>query len=799
MLGAVMTAEAFLARSQRRQHWAAQIVLVVAVSIAAGAAMAFLAGARRSSTVVDRFRNAAPVHHVDVYSPSGQLDQQTLLSRPDVVRADPSYYLAMSFVYPDGSLEFVNGLSYSVEVENPTVRVLDGRKPHDEAFEIAVNHGFVELTGLSVGDVAPFVMFAPEQIDEVERGIYEPAGPHYDMRIVGVVRTPNEIVTDEVHNAGTQFVGNFANVVISSRFVDEHKDEYLGFGSSFAVRLASGAAGVQPFIDDLTADLGPDSDLIAGAASQDDRSVLFATPVDLETTTLLSVGAGMAAAALAVVLLLLRIQQRSLERESQAAASLGLTGGRLAATAALRVGPSALGAAAGAVAVSIALSSRFPIGLGRQLELDGGTHVDTLVAPLGALIVAGAIVGLAVLMARRPRPLVAAATQSRTSSSWPQQLPLAAGLGVRLAGGASRRRTTTVVGAGVGAVALAVVIAVGMMTAGSDRLYSHPDRRGWEWDAAIGNTNFPLDPDRLAQLTADPELSRLTAVGYGQVLINGVSCEVLAIDPLGSAPPQVLAGRLPVAPTEIALGPGLMRLVGAGLGDQVVLSLSGSEFTDEEFASPKDVTLTVVGESVSPVFGESDPADIGVVALGAIAAGGGNSTPRLVLANFVDSDHPAAAEALADRITEEIHTDIIPGRIVSMHRARGVPLAGLGLAAGLGLFVLAATLASLGRSNQRTLATLRALGLDRRRQAAALAWQGVAIAGVVVVLGVFAGLLAGATLWRRITEDLGVRPGIVLPWSLIVGLVIVPAVAVIVSIGARRSTHQSLADALRSE
>ncbi len=129
-----------------------------------------------------------------------------------------------------------------------------------------------------------------------------------------------------------------------------------------------------------------------------------------------------------------------------------------------------------------------------------------------------------------------------------------------------------------------------------------------------------------------------------------------------------------------------------------------------------------------------------------------------------------------------------------------MPLAGLGLAAVLGLFVVVATLVALGRSNRHTLATLRSLGLDGRRRRACSRGEGLVIGGLVVVAGSILGVIGGTTLWRRITENFGVRPGVVVPWWLALGVVIVPAVAMAASVAATHSSrHEHLADVLRSE
>jgi hypothetical protein len=340
-----------------------------------------------------------------------------------------------------------------------------------------------------------------------------------------------------------------------------------------------------------------------------------------------------------------------------------------------------------------------------------------------------------------------------------------------------------------------------MWIIGTQRLYDKPSSRGWVWDVAIGNVNFALDPATAQAVQHSPLVNRSTAVSYGQATLNGRSAEVLAFDLAGTAPPDIARGRLPASPTEAALGAGLMRSMHLGLGSTVTLSLDGSEFTDDNSPASTPVNLTVVGESISPVFGESDVADVGLVSLDAIAMAGGDPSPRIVLTDVVGPDRAASVDELVAQHSEEVHTDVIPARIVNLRRVRAVPLAGVALAATIGAVALIATVLASGRANRRTLVVLSALGLERSSTRRALGWQGLVAAACVLVLALPIGLMTDVTWWRRVRDDLGVTAGVpVAVPVLIASAVILVTAGVVAAFGAALATRRAtVAAALRTE
>jgi putative ABC transport system permease protein len=118
----------------------------------------------------------------------------------------------------------------------------------------------------------------------------------------------------------------------------------------------------------------------------------------------------------------------------------------------------------------------------------------------------------------------------------------------------------------------------------------------------------------------------------------------------------------------------------------------------------------------------------------------------------------------------------------------------------MGLFVLMYTLAVGVRARTRDLAVLRAIGLPARRVRRVLAWQGTVLGVGMALVGIPVGLLLGSAIWGRVTDQLGVHPGVVVtPTLLLVG-----PITVLFAIGAslypgRRASREQITALLRAE
>jgi hypothetical protein len=481
--------------------------------------------------------------------------------------------------------------------------------------------------------------------------------------------------------------------------------------------------------------------------------------------------------------------------------TVGCTSHQLGMTAVLRTGPAALGGAVVATVLAVAVSSQFPVGIGRQLELDGGTKLNAAVVGLGGLVAAIVVSGFSYLFGR------SALRRDHTAPTRPALAGRLAGLGaptevvigaqLAFAGGnraGARQSRAGIVG---GAAALAIVVAIGIFLTGIDHLYSIPTARGWAWDAVIGNVNFPLSDATVERLADDPRIEAHTASRVCVASVGGQGAEVLAVRPGGTAPPVLASGRLPVSGSEIALGARLARRLDAERGDLVQFSVAGGDCETED--QTRELELTMVGVTVPPVFGEFDIGQGAVVTLDAVAAAGGDAQPQFVMARFRGAD-PGAVGASVDRdLTEEILTDSIPAEVVNLHRVRALPLLGLGIAGAMGTIVLVYTLAVGRRGRLRDLAVLRTLGLNSAQLRRSTAWEGVLVAGAMVAVGVPIGFVAGRAVWRDFADGLGVAAGPISAWLLLV-IPLCAAVAIVAtSHSARRARKARVATLLHVE
>jgi ABC-type lipoprotein release transport system permease subunit len=788
-----------VARSQLRRRRRAVILLTLFVGVLGGLAISLVAGARRSSTVVDRYFAAAIPYDLQLNAPS--LTREDVRAIPGVVRADTDAYIGAVRLLPDGRVDDgVNAIALDFATIDPTIEVLDGVAPDgSDPFQVLVNEAFVDDFGLTTGDTVELQMFGHDQYEEIADGVYEADGPHYTFQIAGVVRTPMDIAIDKVEAPDNSAYADANTLAVPLRFYQEHRHEFLDFGAAYDVQLADGSRGQAEFLATVGELIGSDEPLQVQPGRFFERRDTLDTPVDLETTALLALGLGLALAGAVAVALLLRAEQRAHDGDSAALRALGSTAPELGAVAALRSLPVALGGAVLAVVVAVALSSRYPVGVGRQLELDRGIDVDAAVVVVGAALLAVVLLGLGFLLGwprsrRRPSPPTAGTVAGGMARAG---APADVCVGTHFAFDRSRTARSPRLSILGGAASLVVLVALAVLVGGIDRLYRVQAEHGWPWDAAIGNVNFPLSAEALASLANDPRIEAQTAARYGQAFVGRRPVEILGVDESGTAPPQVVSGRLPSSPSEIAIAGPLLRRLGLDVGDNVAFSVADSEF---DLGQPTtDLDLTIVGTTLVPILGEADMGESAIVTLDAIDAAGGNSEPHLVLARLGGEARATAAELDRD-LTQEILTDSTPARVVNLHRVQALPILGAVLAGVLGTIILVSAIALSVRSRRLDLSVLRALGLAPRRLGRVLAWQGIALAATTLVIGVPLGLLAGSLLWANVADQLGVRDDPVVTPLLVL---LVPAsllVAVVASLSsARRARRLPVATMLRAE
>jgi hypothetical protein len=797
-----MRSPAFVARLQIRRRWRSLVVVALFIAIAGGLATALIAGARRSSSVVRRYFDATVPYNLQVGG--FPLARTQLLAIPGVERADRDTYLGSRFVKPDGKVgDFINSLVYDRRSIDPTIRVIAGRLPAAaDASSVLVNEEFVQQFGLHPGDRLTVRTWAERDRADVEANNYDsPHGPEYRFRIAAVIRTPLDVALDKVRAIDqASGYGNSSGMFVPSTFYDANHTRFLGFGDAYDVQLAP-STSTAAFEAAVKRSLG--QNVYFGPARYAERRGSFNTPVDLETAGLLALGIATGAAGAIVVVLLLGAEQRAYSDDEDALRTLGATRRQLGTAAMLRTAPFAATGAVLAVAVALALSARFPIGVGHLLELDRGFDVNVAVLVVALVAAAAFTSAVAFLLGARRRhrdqrpPARARGGVARALAR--NSAPAEMVVGTHFAFGDESGRSATRPAVAGGAIALAIVVALGVFLAGTDHLYSSAEAHGWPWDAVIGNTNFTMSKARESAIVHDPRVTEATRARYGQATVGGRSTEVLAYDPAGGEPPEMLSGRLPTHADEIALGAKLLHDLHLHVGDKVKLSLADSEFASDS-ARPTDRKLTVVGEAIPPVMGESEFGEVAVVPLSAIRAAHGIAAPQLVLLKLHGPDHLADARGLARDYTPEVLLDNVPSRVVNLHRVRSLPLLGALLAALFGTVLLAYTLAVAVRRRLRQLGVLRALGMNAHRVGRVLVWQGVALSLAIVLIGLPLGIALGAVAWRTFAHGLGVATSPTIPWSVLVlipGAVAVGVLAAVVP--AHRARRQPVTELLRTE
>jgi predicted lysophospholipase L1 biosynthesis ABC-type transport system permease subunit len=172
----------------------------------------------------------------------------------------------------------------------------------------------------------------------------------------------------------------------------------------------------------------------------------------------------------------------------------------------------------------------------------------------------------------------------------------------------------------------------------------------------------------------------------------------------------------------------------------------------------------------------------------------------MVVLRLTNAARKDGAAQLAKDYTEEQLTDIVPARVVNMHRVRSIPLLGVLLAAALGTITLGLLVIGGARIHRRNFAVLRALGLDARRLRGVLGWQAVLTAALMVAIGLPLGVIGGVTLWHHVAADTGVALTAVVPPAL---LVLVPATLVVAIacslVAGHRVRRTQVAQLLREE
>jgi hypothetical protein len=293
------------------------------------------------------------------------------------------------------------------------------------------------------------------------------------------------------------------------------------------------------------------------------------------------------------------------------------------------------------------------------------------------------------------------------------------------------------------------------------------------------------------------------------VQINGRPTTGWGFTPVhGSIDPEIVTGRAPSGPAEVALGAATLHALHKKIGDTV--QVRGAKATHD---------YRIVGQVVLPQLqdGEIQPLSDGAAFTGEgfSPLADPSSHTRYLIGNFTPGVDRAAVVRRIDRIAQ-FQAPADQGSFVSERGASGptrppeigrlreinwFPPTLAILVAVLALVAVGHALVTTAHRRRSELALLKTLGFERGQVRATLAWQATTLAIVGLAVGVPVGVLAGNLAWRHVADSLGTTSVAIFP---VVALAItVPCVIALVNaVGfwpARKAARTWPADALTAE
>ena len=795
-----------------RARWRSLVLLAVGIGLTGGAALACVAGARRSASSLDRFEEAAQT--LDVFL-AGEVTTREPSALRDLLEGplvESSNDLAFLFVDIDAvGFMFAPTSRRGLEVEQGVI--LEGRRADPDApDEVVVPSESAVALGVDVGDVIESATFTPNQVAQLfETGDVNapPAGPALRLRVVGIVRNGFDLAG----RTGTPLT------MPTPAFWEEYGGE-IGIGSfSHWVRLVDEPGAVDRFTDAVRQAYGPEH-LPSINVGQGEDAVADAISVVTTALAALAVVVGVGGAVW-VGTAVLR-EERFHADSGETLRALGWTPRQRSMLLLGSVLPALAGGALLAPAVAVVLSPLFPVGIARRFDPSPGFRADAMALAAGTtllLTLSGIAAGLVALrLVARSHRDDAPRGAPRALDSLTRALPPAAGTGARFALWSPRRAApvwSALTGSGIIVTAVVTVAIVGSSL---QRLVDTPERWGSPWDVAVRTEvldGTPLDegpPDGEVELDAEAILDT-TAVDAAarllydeQVTVDGVEAIAMTVAPLkGGLTPSVVEGREPRADDEVALARDTLRDAGARVGATVRLAARSGE--SERFRVVGVIAFPVLGEPGSLAVGASLTAAGGDrLRLGDPSVGDDVGTPYLVL-RWAPGTDPAATGAALGLPEGEAGFDrpvgppVAPTEVAGLDDAKGFPLLAAAALVLVGVVGVAHSLFGTVGRRRKDLGILSALGFTPRQRRVVVRAQAVTIALVALALGIPLGGVVGRGLWVTLARTLGVAVEPVLPatWLILGAAGLVGVLLLLAAWPGRAARHLDVADALRTE
>jgi ABC-type lipoprotein release transport system permease subunit len=772
------------------RRWRALVALGALAGLVGGLGIAAVAGARRTSTAYERFREA-----------TGRSDAIVFASLVGVIDADyapvrnlPEVEDAGEFVFaPVGIKEFpgsAGALHPGDDRLFQTVNrplVVSGRLPDPERTdEVLMNRQAAKMFDLKVGDRLTLVsaLEFPENEDDPVEG-----GPSNPATIVGIGDSNMDLV----------FYGDEPGYVISAGFLAAHPE--IPRGGNLVVRLRPGT-DVSAFRARVAEVIGLPN-IPVRDQSEDTKRITHGT--DIERTALLLFAGAVALAGIVLVGQAMTRTVYAMAQPAPALRALGFTRNALVAGLVLPLSIAAGTGALMALGAAIAISPWFPVGLAGRLDPDPGLHADWLVIVPGAIVVALATLAGATGSALRATTVSRRRVPTTTRFSLVPTIrrmagaPLPAVIGASLAlerGDGERSLPVRPALAGAVAAVVGVVGAFGLLQ-GIDDALARPGLAGQFWDADVRPGEDVAEEDIVAAVSGDERITDINVLRLTDVDFDGVSVPIYALDPRqGDRSYTLLEGRRPAASDEVVIGPLTAKALGKGIGDTVRIQ------------GPEGTPARIVGLGLlpqTPHFSFDQGAWMSVDGFEAVAPPIGDGSREVtVLVRFapgvsVDEGIAALEEPLGPGV--EIEPSALPQDVAYLRNVRTLPKALAAFLVFLGLGALSHVLATAVRRRRHDLAVLRALGFRPVQVAGCVAWQAVTVALVALLIGIPLGIAAGRWSWRWVADSTPLL--YVPPLAAFVALASIPAALLLANamavLPARRAALLRPADVLRTE
>ena len=797
-----MTPVWLIARAGLRSGWRSWLALAVLTGLLGGLVLALAAGARRTDAAYPALVawSRAPDDEISTGTGSGSsagaayasVSAAAISRLPQVTSSAP---LTSYTVLEPASATLAAPLNAAIPGAMWHRKLLAGRLPAATSpDEVDVSFTVTQASPqLAVGDALPVVLLGA-------------AGKpvRVTLRVVGIDAAPGEFPPQ--YGPGVDFIW------ATPAFARVYGARLLA-APGVAVRLRDGSAGVPVLEREIAAMSGGKfiSDYPLGPQAVNTESSI----------RLQAVALWLLAGALAVlgVLLLGQLHARLTAAEQADYGTLRAVGVMPRQLAAAGLARAALIGVAGAVvalAVAVAVSPVFPVGLAGVAEPHPGVDADWAVLALGAAGVLAATVAVATWPAWRAaaravpgRPAAVAAYRGsvvRAATSSVPSVPAATGIRLALQRGAGR--TAVPVRSAVAATAVGVVglsAALGF-SASLGHLLATPRLYGVSWDALVTDEEFTTSMAPAARsIAADPLVAEWSGTYAGAPLtVDGtpVGGVTTGPGPDGSLAAVALTGGPPLGAGDIVLGERTLAALRVRVGQTVSVGIAGL---------PRHVPFLVTGTAVFPAVADTTElgtgAELTLAGLLRLPPKGESAPPynALIVKFRPGVSLPQGLSELSARVEGlgpyAVSGPSTPADLVNFGQLEDLPLL-LGLALGLvALLTIAHLLLTSVRRRRRDLAVLRALGFTGGQVRAAVSWMAVTLAAVALAIGIPIGLLCGRQAWHLFAGQLGISDvPVVSPVSFAVlvaaGLALAVAIAAVPGISASRARP---AEALRAE